>query len=157
MYIFKSYSPENTANLGKAIGKSLRGSEILCFSGDLGAGKTTLTQSIAEGMGIKDYVTSPTFTIINEYDGDIALYHFDVYRLGDPDELFDIGYDEYIDSDGVCIIEWSNLIESELPKDRLEIQLKRLDGENHREMHILATGDYHKELLERIEKELAKC
>lgn len=155
MFIFKSHSPDDTAILGKTIGQSLKGGEILCFSGDLGAGKTTLTQSIAKGMGIDDYVTSPTFTIINEYDGNIKLYHFDVYRLGDADELFDIGYEEYIESDGVCIIEWSNLIEEELPKDRLEIQLKRFDGENERQMWIEAKGNIHEELLERIEKEMA--
>jgi tRNA threonylcarbamoyladenosine biosynthesis protein TsaE len=154
MFEYKSFSPEDTAKLGKAIGESLSGGEVLCFSGDLGAGKTTLTKSIAEGMGIVDYITSPTFTIINEYDGEISLYHFDVYRLGDCDELYDIGYEDYIDSDGVCIIEWSNLVEDALPNDRLEIRLLRTGDMDERSIELEAKGQKYEKLIESIEGKL---
>lgn len=116
-----------TKEIGKKLGEVVDEGSIICLVGDLGAGKTTLTQSFAKSLGIDDYITSPTFTIVNEYQGRLPLYHFDVYRIGCSEEMYDIGYDEYINSDGVCIIEWSNLIEDILPDEYLKIDLKYKD------------------------------
>ena len=102
---------EQTKEIGYKLGKLLTPGSVICLIGDLGAGKTTMTQSLARAIGVDDYITSPTFTILNEYEGNMPLYHFDVYRIGSSEEMYDIGYDEYINSDGVCIIEWANLIE----------------------------------------------
>ena len=107
---------EQTKEIGYRLGKLLTPGSVICLIGDLGAGKTTMTQSLAKAIGVDDYITSPTFTIVNEYEGNMPLYHFDVYRIGSSEEMYDIGYDEYINSDGVCIIEWANLIEDILPR-----------------------------------------
>lgn len=139
---------ENTKDIGYKLGKLLDKKSILCLIGDLGAGKTTLTQSIAKGLEVDDYITSPTFTIVNEYDGRIPLYHFDVYRIGSSDEMYDIGFDEYINSDGVCIIEWANLIEDILPDEYLYIDLKY--KENGREMILSAKGEKYEEIIKEL-------
>jgi tRNA threonylcarbamoyladenosine biosynthesis protein TsaE len=139
---------EKTKDIGYKLGKLLDKKSILCLIGDLGAGKTTLTQSIAKGLEVDDYITSPTFTIVNEYDGRIPLYHFDVYRIGSSDEMYDIGFDEYINSDGVCIIEWANLIEDILPDEYLYIDLKY--KENGREMILSAKGEKYEEIIKEL-------
>ncbi len=113
-----------TKELGEKLGKLVYVGSVICLVGDLGAGKTTFTQSFAKSLGVDDYITSPTFTIVNEYQGRLPLYHFDVYRIGCSEEMYDIGYDEYINSDGVCIIEWANLIEDILPDEYLKIDMK---------------------------------
>ncbi len=112
-----------TKELGEKLGNLVDAGSIICLVGDLGAGKTTFTQSFAKSLGVDDYITSPTFTIVNEYQGRLPLYHFDVYRIGCSEEMYDIGYDEYINSDGVCIIEWANLIEDILPDEYLKIDI----------------------------------
>ena len=117
---------EQTKEIGYKLGKLLTPGSVICLIGDLGAGKTTMTQSLAKAIGVDDYITSPTFTIVNEYEGNMPLYHFDVYRIGSSEEMYDIGYDEYINSDGVCIIEWANLIEDILPDEYLDIKLQDL-------------------------------
>ena len=114
---------EQTKEIGYRLGKLLTPGSVICLIGDLGAGKTTMTQSLAKAIGVDDYITSPTFTIVNEYEGNMPLYHFDVYRIGSSEEMYDIGYDEYINSDGLCIIEWANLIEDILPDEYLDIEL----------------------------------
>ena len=100
-----------TKEIGYKLGNLLTPGSVICLIGDLGAGKTTMTQSLAKALEVDDYITSPTFTIVNEYEGKMPLYHFDVYRIGSSDEMYDIGYEEYINGEGVCIIEWANLIE----------------------------------------------
>ncbi len=138
-----------TKRIGEIIGERIFPGAVICLNGDLGAGKTTMTKSIAKAMGIDEDITSPTFTIVNEYtDYPIPLYHFDVYRIGSSDEMFDIGYDEYIESGGVVIIEWSNLIWDILPKDRLELFLT-YDREG-RSLEMIAYGDRHKKLIEEV-------
>ncbi|MDD7183599.1 tRNA (adenosine(37)-N6)-threonylcarbamoyltransferase complex ATPase subunit type 1 TsaE [Peptostreptococcus porci] len=140
---------ESTKKIGEIIGEKLFNGAILCLNGDLGAGKTTLTKSIAKALRIDEDITSPTFTIVNEYtEGSIPLYHFDVYRIGEADEMYDIGFDEYINSDGICIIEWSSIIRDILPKERLEINLN-YSGMG-REMEIISYGDKYKKIVEEM-------
>ena len=141
---------EKTREIGTKLGKLLFPGAVICLIGDLGAGKTTMTQSLAKSLGIDDYITSPTFNIVNEYEGRIPLYHFDVYRIGCSEEMYDIGFDEYIDSEGVCIIEWSNLIEDILPEEYLKIELKY--KENGREMLLTPFGKKYKEIIEELFK-----
>ena len=93
-----------TKYIGEKLGKVLKPNDVLALTGDLGAGKTMMTQSIARGMGIEDYITSPTFTIVQEYEGKLPLFHFDVYRIADEEEMYYIGFDEYLARGGVCII-----------------------------------------------------
>ena len=143
-------SPEETEEVGYNIGKLLNGGEIICMVGDLGAGKTTMTKSLARGLEIEDYITSPTFTIVNEYEGRLKLYHFDVYRIGDIEEMYDLGYEEYFYSDGVCIIEWSNLIEDILPKERITIEIKRGIDDNTRDIIIDGTGQKYEDLIKEL-------
>ena len=143
---------EETINLGISIGKLLKSGDIICLTGDLGTGKTHITKGIAEGLGVTDHITSPTFTIVNEYDsGRLKLYHFDVYRVSDPDEIYAIGFDDYIFSDGVSIIEWANYIEEILPNEYLHILIEKdlSMGEDYRKITITPYGDkynYIKEL-----------
>ncbi|MBU5307984.1 tRNA (adenosine(37)-N6)-threonylcarbamoyltransferase complex ATPase subunit type 1 TsaE [Clostridioides mangenotii] len=150
MYKVYLKDDEATKSYGFKLGGLVKKGNIICLLGDLGAGKTTLTQSFAKGLGVDDYVTSPTFTIVNEYDGRIPLYHFDVYRIGSSDEMYDIGYDEYINSDGVCIIEWANLIEDVLPEEYLSIELKYV--EDGREMILTPKGEEYIRIVEELLK-----
>ncbi len=106
---------DETYKIGELIGSHVNSGDIICLIGDLGTGKTHLTKGIAKGLDIKDHITSPTFTIVNEYIGRLKLYHFDVYRVNDPDEIAAIGFDEYIFSNGVSVIEWANYIEELIP------------------------------------------
>lgn len=113
---------EDTRAFGKRLGAELAAGSVVALSGDLGTGKTALTKAIAEGLGVRELITSPTFTIVQEYhSGRLPLYHFDVYRVNDPDELCEIGYEEYFYGQGVCVVEWADLIEELLPPDALKI------------------------------------
>jgi len=143
---------KKTEELGETLGKLLNGGEIICMTGDLGAGKTTLSQSIAKGLDINDYVTSPTFTIINEYYGRHPLYHFDVYRINDVDEMYDLGYEDYFYGDGITIIEWANIIEDILPKERLNIDIKRGDYADSREVQIYGYGKKYEGIVEDLKR-----
>lgn len=134
--VYKSHSADETKNLAANFAKSLKCGDVLCMYGDLGAGKTAFVQGLATGLLIEDYVNSPTFTIVNEYMGVMPLYHFDVYRIDDSFEMFDIGFDEYIDGDGVSVIEWAELIEDILPEKRYNITINKTDEENTREITI---------------------
>jgi tRNA threonylcarbamoyladenosine biosynthesis protein TsaE len=150
MYKVYLKDEEETKSFGYKLGEIVKKGSIICLLGDLGAGKTTFTQSLAKGLGVCDYVTSPTFTIVNEYDGRIPLYHFDVYRIVSSEEMYDIGYDEYINSDGVCIIEWANLIEDIVPEERLTIELKYV--EDGREMILTPKGEEYTRIVEELLK-----
>ncbi|MBY0755799.1 tRNA (adenosine(37)-N6)-threonylcarbamoyltransferase complex ATPase subunit type 1 TsaE [Clostridium sardiniense] len=149
---FEVNSIEETTNLGVALGRLLNSGDIICLTGDLGTGKTHITKGISRGLGITDNITSPTFTIVNEYDsGRLKLYHFDVYRVSDPDEIYAIGFDDYIFGDGVSIIEWANYIEEILPSDYLHIYIQKdlTKGENYRKIMVTPYGEkysYVKEL-----------
>ncbi len=152
MVKIKTNSPEETYSFGYRLGKLLKSGDILCLNGDLGAGKTTLTQSIAKGLDVEDYVTSPTFTLINEYKGRYPVYHFDVYRINDIDEMYDLGFEEYIYSEGVTIIEWASIIEDILPLERLDITIKRGKEIDEREIIIEAKGNRYEEIIKELIK-----
>ena len=141
---------EKTREIGSKLGELLTPKSVICLIGDLGAGKTTMTQSLARALGVDDYITSPTFTIVNEYEGNMPLYHFDVYRIGSSEEMYDIGYDEYINSDGVCIIEWANLIEDILPDEYLYIEMNY--KETGREMILTPKGEKYEEIVKELSK-----
>ena len=127
--VYETYSPEETYKLGEKLGKKAKQGQIICLNGDLGVGKTVFTKGFAKGLEIDDIVNSPTFTIVQVYDdGRLPLYHFDVYRIGDPEEMYEIGYEDYFFGDGVCLIEWSTLIEELIPKEATKIEiLKNLE------------------------------
>lgn len=124
--IYKSFSAEETKKIGKELGQDAKKGQIYCLIGDLGVGKTVFTKGFAEGLGIHEHITSPTFTIVNEYDTDkLRFNHFDVYRIDDPDEMYEIGYEEYFYNDGVCLIEWANLIEEIIPEEAIWINIEK--------------------------------
>ncbi len=123
---------DETRAFGLELGASLRKGDIVALIGDLGTGKTALTKYIAEGLEIRETITSPTFTIVQEYrQGRLPLYHFDVYRIGDPEEMYELGYEEYFYGDGVCVIEWADLIEELLPEYTKVIRIEY--GKNQEE------------------------
>jgi len=135
-------SVDQTIEIGRQIGRLASPGDIICLTGDLGAGKTHMSKGIAEGLEITDHITSPTFTIVNEYEGRLKLYHFDVYRVNDPDEISAIGFDEYIFSDSVSIIEWANYIEELIPEDHMSINITKLKEDiNLRKIVIHGFGD----------------
>ena len=124
--IYESRSDRETRELGMEFGKNARPGQVICLNGDLGTGKTVFTQGFALGLGIEEPVSSPTFTIMAVYEeGKIPLYHFDVYRIGDPLEMDEIGFDEYVDGEGVCLIEWAGLIREILPPRRTEVTIEK--------------------------------
>ena len=121
-----SNSPTETEALGEALAARLTAGTVVAFTGDLGAGKTAFTRGLARGLGVPDRVTSPTFTIVNEYEGGrLPLFHFDLYRLGDPEELFDIGWEDYLSRGGVCAVEWSEQVADALPEGTVYVTLTR--------------------------------
>lgn len=118
-------SEQDTREFGLKLGKEARPGTVIAMIGDLGTGKTTLTKAIAEGLGVKDIITSPTFNIVKEYDsGRLPLYHFDVYRIGDVEEMFEIGYEEYFFGEGICVVEWADIIEELIPEDAVVIRIQ---------------------------------
>ena len=130
-------SEEDTRSLGLEIADALEPGDVVALTGDLGTGKTALTKYIAEGLGVKEEISSPTFTIIKEYkSGRLPLYHFDVYRLGSGDELLDTGAEELLDGDGACVIEWADIVADVLPADSLIVSLNYGDSENKRTAEI---------------------
>jgi tRNA threonylcarbamoyladenosine biosynthesis protein TsaE len=139
----KSNSQDMTFEIGLKIAKLLKQGDVISLNGDLGAGKTHLVKGIAKGLEVHEDITSPTFTIVNEYDGKMPLYHFDVYRISDISELYEIGFEEYIYGEGVSVIEWGNLVEELLPDYTIKINIRILD-DNTREIEIL---NFNKELI----------
>ena len=134
---------EDTLRLGEILGRCLSSGDVVALTGELGSGKTCLTQGIARGMGVsaRYHVTSPTFTLINEYPGDITLYHVDVYRLSGPVDLEDLGYEEYFYGDGVVVVEWAEKIKSVLPVEKCCFVRLRYVDETTREIGIYGPAD----------------
>ena len=117
---------EQTEALGVRLGQLIQPGAVIAYTGDLGAGKTAFTRGLARGLGIPDRVTSPTFTIVNEYEGGrLPLFHFDMYRLGSSDELFDIGWEDYLARGGVCAVEWSENVDDALDEDAIRVDIRR--------------------------------
>ena len=128
-----THSPEETRALGRTLAQALQGGAVVAFTGDLGAGKTAFVSGMAEGLGIEERVTSPTFTIVNEYEGGrLPLFHFDMYRLGSADELFHIGWEDYLARNGVCAVEWSENVDEALDGDTIRVDISRGQDENTR-------------------------
>ena len=125
MEIYESYSEEDTLSLARKLGEGAKEGDIFCLIGDLGVGKTVFSKGFAEGMGIEDHITSPTFTIVHEYEGRLPLYHFDVYRISDADEMDEIGYEEYFYGEGVCLVEWANIIPEIIPSSAKYITVEK--------------------------------
>ena len=147
-------SPEQTWQIGQLLGELLDAGDTVCLYGDLGAGKTNFTYGIAQGLDVQEpYITSPTFTFVNEYQGRVPLYHIDLYRLKDPDELENIGFEDYIESDGVTVIEWAERAEDELPVGGLSVYLAYVD-EHSREIGFIAEGERYEKLVEELKQEL---
>lgn len=128
-------SDEETLLAGEDFSRTLKEGDVVALNGDLGAGKTVFVKGIAKGLHIADIVTSPTFTILREYKGSMPLYHFDVYRISDPEEMFDIGFSEYLDGNGVSVVEWAEKIEELLPERVIRVLIKKT-GNNKREIII---------------------
>lgn len=128
---------QQTEALGERLAQKLTGGEVVAFTGDLGAGKTAFTRGLARGLGITERVTSPTYTIVNEYEGErLPLFHFDMYRLTSSDELYDIGWEDYLARGGVCAVEWSEIVEDALEADAIRVDIKNGGGEDRRVITI---------------------
>ena len=124
--MWETNGPEETFEIGKQLGMEAKPGEVYCLDGDLGVGKTVFTQGFASGLGITEPVNSPTFTIVQQYEeGRLPLYHFDVYRIGDVEEMDEIGYEDCFSGEGVCLIEWSTLIQEILPEDAIHITIEK--------------------------------
>ena len=134
-----SHSPEDTEDIGARLAEQLEPGAVVAFTGDLGAGKTAFTRGLARGLGIPDRITSPTFTIVNEYEGGrLPLFHFDLYRMDSPEELFDIGWEDYLRRGGVCAVEWSENIADALEEDAVRVDIRR--GASDQERVITIAG-----------------
>ena len=122
---YVSNSCSDTEKIAYDFSQKLKSGDVVCMYGEMGVGKTAFVRGLARGLDITEPITSPTFTIVNEYSGRLTLYHFDVYRIDDPDEMYEIGYDEYIDGDGVSVIEWPQLIDDILPYKRYNVAISK--------------------------------
>ncbi len=137
--IIEAFSPEDTQQAGLLLGTEAKRKDVFCLTGDLGVGKTIFTKGFAQGLLLEEDITSPTFTIVNEYkEGRLPFYHFDVYRLKSSDEVFDLGFDEYIFGNGVCLIEWADIIKDAIPENAIWISIEKdlSKGENYRIIKI---------------------
>ncbi|MEA5004234.1 MAG: tRNA (adenosine(37)-N6)-threonylcarbamoyltransferase complex ATPase subunit type 1 TsaE [Christensenella sp.] len=140
MQEFLSDNEQMTKDFAKKLASRLVKGSFLAVYGDLGAGKTAFVKGLAQGIGVTEPVVSPTFTILRAYEsGKLPLYHFDVYRIGDEDELLEVGFDEYATGDGVCVCEWADLIPNALPKERLDVKIERM-GDTQRKITVEEAG-----------------
>lgn len=135
----RTKSDAETLKAGEKFAGTLKPGDVVALDGDLGAGKTVFARGIAKGLGIAEVIVSPTFTILREYEGNPPLYHFDVYRIGDPDELFDIGFSEYLDGEGISVVEWAEKVPELLPGRTICVRIEKT-GNNTRE--IIIKKDY---------------
>lgn len=151
MYNFISKSEKDTINFAYNLAKHLKNGDIIVLSGNLGSGKTKFTQGILKFFNLENEISSPTFTIVNEYNkNDTNIYHFDVYRLSDSDEFYAIGGEEYFNN-GICIIEWGEIIEDILPNDYIKISFtKDLENQNYRNLEVIGFGDNSKKIIEQL-------
>jgi tRNA threonylcarbamoyladenosine biosynthesis protein TsaE len=146
-----SHSPEYTRSIGAEIGRKSHKGSVIALCGDLGTGKTVFAKGIAVGLGVETIVTSPTFVILNEYEGKYPFYHIDTYRLNSPEEMYGLGYEEYFYGDGVIAIEWAQKIEGLLPEEYLRVEFKVI-GESDREIIFIPFGQNYVQLVEGLSK-----
>jgi len=130
--VYETASAAETTQLGRTLGERLQPGDTVLLIGDLGAGKTCFIQGLCSGLGVEEPVTSPTFTLINEYQGRQPVAHFDLYRLNDPESVLDIGFDEYVDSNQVCLIEWADKFLEIMPADAIEVRIEIGEGERRK-------------------------
>jgi tRNA threonylcarbamoyladenosine biosynthesis protein TsaE len=151
LYKIRSRSAEETYQFGKTLGTLLEPGDLVAFTGDLGAGKTCCVQGIACGLGVKDrsLITSPTFTLIQEYQGRIPMYHFDVYRLTHEEDILDLGYEEYFYGDGVTVIEWAERVATFLPDEHVAIRL-HIESDQSRCIKLQAYGEHYSHLIQSL-------
>jgi tRNA threonylcarbamoyladenosine biosynthesis protein TsaE len=151
-----SSSLNETKKLGVKLGALLKTGDVILLSGELGAGKTTIAKAISKGLGIKSdhYVVSPSYAMINEYEADINIYHFDLYRLVSADELYDLGAYEYFQGDGVCLIEWGDRFIDAMPEERLELLLEHVTT-NSRRISMTASGKRYEKIISGLKKKKA--
>ncbi|MUV38515.1 tRNA threonylcarbamoyladenosine biosynthesis protein TsaE [Lentibacillus sp. JNUCC-1] len=142
--VIKTEAETATKQLAEKLAMYLRPSDVITLTGELGTGKTTFTKGIANGLGVKRTVNSPTYTIVKEYAGELPLYHMDVYRLEDSEE--DIGFEEYFSGDGICVVEWPQFIEPYLPAERLDVQMKHIDAYT-RELTFIPRGQHFESVI----------
>lgn len=154
MFTCTTHSPEETASLAEEVGKRIREGTVLCLVGDLGAGKTLFVQSLAHTLGVEGMVTSPTFNLMNIYEGICPIYHFDLYRLETEDELDEIGFYEYTEdaqnSEGIVVIEWPDKFPSCMPEDYVELRIERT-GETDRTLTFSSVGTYYDKFVKELE------
>lgn len=139
----ETYDPKATEVLGEKMGREAKAGQIYCLSGDLGVGKTVFTKGFAKGLDISEYVTSPTFAIVNEYEGRLPLYHFDVYRISCEEEMEDTGYEDYFYGEGVCLVEWAELVKGLIPEDAVWITIEKdytKDNDDYRLITVRQEG-----------------
>lgn len=135
-------SPAETEALGQRLAERLQPGDVIAYTGDLGAGKTAFTRGLARGLGITERITSPTFTIVNEYlGGRLPLFHFDMYRLGSSEELYEIGWEDYLARGGVCAVEWSEIVADALEEDCIRVDIRQGDTENQRKITVEGVED----------------
>ncbi|MFC4766877.1 tRNA (adenosine(37)-N6)-threonylcarbamoyltransferase complex ATPase subunit type 1 TsaE [Effusibacillus consociatus] len=149
MFQRTTHTPEETRRIAERLARLLDPGDVLTLSGDLGAGKTTFTQGLARGLAVEESVSSPTFTLIREYEGRIPLYHMDLYRLGEQADSENLGIDEYLYGDGVCVIEWAEYIKSLLPEEYLQVTIRKM-GESERQITISGAGKRFAGLIEEL-------
>lgn len=142
---------QETAEFGRRMGERINRRFCICLDGDLGAGKTTFSKALAVGFGVEEMVTSPTFTLVQEYQGRLPFYHFDVYRLGDEDAFLSQGFDEYWEEEALVVMEWASMIQDILPEDRLELRFYQTDREEERMVEAEAFGPFAETLLESLD------
>ncbi|MCE5286441.1 MAG: tRNA (adenosine(37)-N6)-threonylcarbamoyltransferase complex ATPase subunit type 1 TsaE [Pelosinus sp.] len=152
MLVYKTQSPAETFLFGQKIAGLLTAGDVLCLAGDLGAGKTLFTQGLAQGMGFREDVTSPTFAIMNVYEAKIPIYHFDLYRLDYAEQLYDIGFEEYTgrNSSGMAVIEWPDKFPEALPDENLWIEITSGQYTEERLLRIKPNGEYYQKLCEEL-------
>lgn len=145
-----SNSPDDTVSIGQALGKLMKPGTVVCLEGNLGAGKTHFAKGVALGLGVEEHVTSPTFTLINEYEGRLPFYHVDAYRLEDEDEAYELGIEEYLYGNGITLIEWPDRIGSLLPDERLIVTINRGETDDSRTLEFTGKGQGLNQIIEEL-------
>ena len=149
-----SRRPEDTQNIGRTLGAHAQPGHVFLLVGDLGAGKTCLTQGVLWGLGVDEYARSPSFVLVSQYRGRLTIYHIDLYRLGTPAEVGDLGLDEYLYGDGLCVVEWADRLPTLFLEDHLKIRIERL-GQNQRRLAVSTNGPDYSGLMDAVRSGVA--